>query len=95
MENTLFGLEGKAAVLYWNLLSSLSLLPHDFECREGRGANSITNKALNYGYAILASFYYQPLITLGLKCTPDFPRRQTRKAITCLRPDGRVQSMGC
>lgn len=71
-KTTLFGLEGKAAVLYWNLLSSLSMLPHDFECREGRGANSITNKALNYGYAILASFLLSAVDNAGFEMYAGF-----------------------
>ena len=72
MKTSLFGLEGKAAVLYWNILISLSLLPNDFECREGRGANSMTNKALNYGYAILASFLLSAVDNAGFEMYAGF-----------------------
>lgn len=71
-KTSLFGLEGKAAVLYWNILISLSLLPNDFECREGRGANSMTNKALNYGYAILASFLLSAVDNAGFEMYAGF-----------------------
>lgn len=73
-KNTLFGLEGKAAVLYCIGISSV-LCPcfHtilNVEKVEGQIASLI--KLLIMAMQFWQVFYYQPLITLGLKCTPDF-----------------------
>ena len=67
LKNKLFGIEGKAATLYWHTLSSLQLLPGDFLVREGRNAISVTNKALNYGYAILLSYVWSAIDNAGLE----------------------------
>ena len=66
-KNFLFGIEGKAANQYWQTLSSIELLPNDFFVREGRNALSITNKALNYGYAILISYVWSAIDNAGLE----------------------------
>lgn len=68
----LLGYEGEAAKLYWKTLSNVRLLPDDFIAREGRNANSITNKALNYGYAILLSQIWSALDNAGLEVFGGF-----------------------
>ena len=65
--NSLLGFEGKAATIYWHTLSSLKLLPDDFEIREKRHAISNSNKALNYGYAILLSYIWSAIDNAGLE----------------------------
>lgn len=65
--NTLLGFEGKAATIYWKTLSSLKFLPKDFTSREKRNTQSITNKALNYGYAILLSYVWSSIDNAGLE----------------------------
>lgn len=65
--NTLLGFEGKAATVYWQTISDLNLLPQDFTTREKRNAQSITNKALNYGYAILLSYVWSAIDNAGLE----------------------------
>lgn len=66
-KNQLFGVEGKAATLYWQTLANLELLPGDFLTREGRNAQSMTNKALNYGYTILLSYVWSAIDNAGLE----------------------------
>ena len=66
-KSVLFGLEGKTATLYWDVLSKLELLGVDFLSREGRNAYSITNKALNYGYSILLSYVWAAVDNAGLE----------------------------
>jgi CRISPR-associated protein Cas1 len=66
-KNVLFGLEGKTATMYWEVLSKMDLLGIDFQEREGRNANSITNKALNYGYSILLSYVWAAVDNAGLE----------------------------
>lgn len=70
--SVLLGYEGKAAALYWQCLSETHLLPNDFSCREGRNALSITNKALNYGYAILVGYVWAALDNAGLEVYSGF-----------------------
>lgn len=69
---SLLGFEGSAAKLYWDTLVKANLFPGDFDCREGRGASGITNKALNYGYAILLSFVWSALDNAGLEVYAGF-----------------------
>ncbi len=65
--NTLLGLEGIAATLYWQTLRETGLLPPSFFQREGRGSLEIGNSALNYGYAILQSYVWSALDNAGLE----------------------------
>ncbi|MEE1340704.1 MAG: CRISPR-associated endonuclease Cas1 [Succinivibrionaceae bacterium] len=65
--NLIFGVEGKSAKLYWETLSSLNLLSDDFLFREGRNAFTMTNKALNYGYAILLGYVWSAIDNAGLE----------------------------
>lgn len=65
--NKLMGFEGKSAVIYWESLTKLSLLPQSFTSREGRGSVEITNAALNYGYTILQSYIWSALDNAGLE----------------------------
>lgn len=66
-QEILLGIEGQAATLYWQCLISHDLLPDDFKGRVGRQAQDITNKALNYGYAILTSYIWNALLNAGLE----------------------------
>lgn len=63
----LLGIEGQAARQYWQLLAKTGLTVTSFEKRIGRQAEDITNKALNYGYAILTSYIWNSLINAGLE----------------------------
>lgn len=63
----LLGLEGQAARQYWQLLSQTSLTSQCFKKRVGRQAEDVTNKALNYGYAILTSYIWNAIINAGLE----------------------------
>ncbi len=63
----LLGLEGSSANIYWKALIDTKLLPNNFITRVGRGANDITNMALNYGYAILASRIWNAILVAGLE----------------------------
>ena len=65
--NILLGLEGQAAALYWKCLTECHLMPNDFTKRIGRQAQDISNKALNYGYAILTSYIWNALLNAGLE----------------------------
>lgn len=65
--NRLMGLEGKAATEYWHALVKLRLLPGDFTNRETRFTESVTNKALNYGYAILLSKIWAAVDNSGME----------------------------
>ncbi len=63
----LLGLEGRAAAQYWQALQATGLLPDSFPGRVGRTAEDATNMALNYGYAILASYVWNAIINAGLE----------------------------
>lgn len=63
----LLGMEGQAASQYWQLLAKTGLTINSFEKRIGRQAEDTTNKALNYGYAILTSYIWNALINAGLE----------------------------
>jgi len=61
------GKEGAAAAIYFDAIGAELLGETDFTARIGRGADDITNSALNYGYAILTSFAWQSIINAGLE----------------------------
>jgi len=63
----LLGMEGQAASQYWQLLAQTDLTTTCFKKRIGRQAEDITNKALNYGYAILTSYIWNAIINAGLE----------------------------
>lgn len=65
--NTLMGIEGSAATLYWQALRETGFLPPSFCQREGRGSVEIGNAALNYGYAVLQSYVWSALDNAGLE----------------------------
>ena len=65
--NTLLGFEGAAAAVYWRALSESGLLPASFTERQGRGADEITNQALNYGYTLLTRPVWHALANAGLE----------------------------
>lgn len=64
--NEIFGIEGSVANAYFDFLRQNSLLPSSFETRTKQNSTDITNKALNYGYAILLNFVYKSVINAGL-----------------------------
>lgn len=63
----LLGMEGSAAHIYFNALSSSQLLPSSFQMRTGRGSQEIINSMLNFGYAILSSYIMSAIINAGLE----------------------------
>ena len=63
----LLGMEGQAANQYWQCLAKNRLLGEGFQNRVGRQAQDISNKALNYGYAILTSYIWNALLNAGLE----------------------------
>ncbi|ANU65871.1 CRISPR-associated endonuclease Cas1 [Turicimonas muris] len=68
----LLGIEGRVSVHYWQALRDTHLLPSTFTNREGRGAQEITNAALNYAYAILQSYVHSALANAGLELYAGF-----------------------
>ena len=62
----LLSLEGRAASLYWDLVSEI--LPPDlqFNKRERRGATDTLNSSLNYTYGILYNQIWNALVLAGL-----------------------------
>lgn len=63
----LMGMEGQAAATYWQQLRHAGLMPQDFMNREKKGAQGVTNGALNYGYAILNTAVWHALLNAGLE----------------------------
>lgn len=64
---TLMGIEGIAAATYWKAWVEADIMPNTFLSREGRAGKDITNSALNYGYAILASRIWNAVLIAGLE----------------------------
>ncbi|PAV27548.1 CRISPR-associated endonuclease Cas1 [Tamilnaduibacter salinus] len=64
---SLMGLEGIAANHYWSCLRETGLFPESFEGRQGRGAQDVTNQALNFGYALLKSALWRCVVNAGLE----------------------------
>jgi CRISPR-associated protein Cas1 len=64
---TLMGIEGIAAATYWKAWIDADIMPNTFLSREGRAGKDITNSALNYGYAILASRVWNAVLIAGLE----------------------------
>ena len=64
---TILGIEGSAAGLYFRSLKKAGLFPPSFSKREKRGATEITNISLNFGYAILSSKILGSIENAGLE----------------------------
>ncbi len=71
-KNSILGFEGEVAKIYWATLKLLNILPKSFEYREKRGTEEITNKMLNYSYAILSSYIWRSLQLAGLEIYAGF-----------------------
>ncbi|MBZ7984660.1 CRISPR-associated endonuclease Cas1 [Campylobacter sp. RM12647] len=65
-KDSIFGIEGSAAKVYFDYLRQTRLLGDEFVNRMGRYADDNVNKALNYGYAILLNIIYKSVINAGL-----------------------------
>lgn len=65
--DSLMGLEGSAAAVYWKTLKSNLFFGPEFPGREGRGAGDSINQALNLGYAILTSYVWNAVSLAGLE----------------------------
>lgn len=65
-KDSIFGIEGSAAKVYFDYLRQTRLLGDEFVNRTGRYADDNVNKALNYGYAILLNIIYKSVINAGL-----------------------------
>ena len=83
--DVLMGLEGKCADVYWQSLAQSKLLPSTFMHRQGRGAQEITNAALNYGYSILQSYIHAALDNAGFELYAGFLHvpRPGRASLVC------------
>ena len=67
VRDTLLGIEGSAASLYWKAWIDSGLLPESFTGRTGRGGEDSANTALNYGYGVLSSFVWNAVLVAGLE----------------------------
>lgn len=65
--NRLMGIEGSGAAAYFDALSQTGLMPKPFSQRIAKGAEDIINSALNYGYAVMASYIWNAVINAGLE----------------------------
>lgn len=65
-KDKIFGIEGSVASAYFEFLRTQNFLPASFWVRTKRNSDEITNKALNYGYAILLNIIYKSVINAGL-----------------------------
>lgn len=64
-KQSILGIEGKAADIYFTCLQGLNLFPKTFEYRTKRNSTEITNVSLNYGYAILRNRLYDIAVKSG------------------------------
>lgn len=63
---SLMNLEGRAAIIYWDMAKELIIPEVGWEGRETRGAQDLVNSSLNYGYGILYTHIERALILAGL-----------------------------
>lgn len=66
IRNHLFGLEGQAGVLYWDVVRLLIPKDVSFPGRVTRGATDLVNASLNLGYSILYPRIERALLMAGL-----------------------------
>ena len=66
VRETLLGVEGQAAQIYWQAVKELLKQDLDWPGRRTRGARDPFNQALNYGYGILYGQVERALILAGL-----------------------------
>jgi CRISPR-associated protein Cas1 len=66
IRETLMGIEGTTARLYWGAVRELVPDTYGWEKRVGRGATDAVNSLLNYGYGILYSEVERALVLSGL-----------------------------
>ncbi|HET8942227.1 MAG TPA: CRISPR-associated endonuclease Cas1 [Rudaea sp.] len=64
----LLGHEGEGAATYFRAIRAAGLAPPSFRTRIGRGAQEITNAALNLGYSMLSTRVWTCLANAGLEC---------------------------
>ena len=64
---SILGIEGYAANLYWDCLRNSELFPKSFKSREKRGTLEIINSSLNFGYTILLNIIWHCVINAGLE----------------------------
>jgi len=72
LRQTLMGLEGAFASIYWLLIRCLLKGKIDFPGRIRRGAKDLVNSALNYGYGILYGRAFNAIIRAGLNPVAGF-----------------------
>lgn len=63
---SIMGIEGQAAKLYWGAIKQVLPESYGWPGREGRGATDPVNCALNYGYGILYGQAERALVLAGL-----------------------------
>lgn len=66
VRETLLGLEGQAAQVYWDMVRLLLKGDLDWPGRQTRGASDVFNQALNYGYGVLYGQVERALVLAGL-----------------------------
>lgn len=64
-KQSILGIEGRAADIYFTCLQGLHLFPNSFKYRTKRNSTELTNIALNYGYAILRNRIYDIAVKSG------------------------------
>ncbi len=64
---SLLGLEGESAHVYFSALRNAKLFSSTFKSREGRGSCEINNSMLNFGYAVLSSYVLSAIENAGLE----------------------------
>jgi CRISPR-associated protein Cas1 len=68
----IMGIEGAAAAAYWKHMKVSGWLGETFTEREGRGATTLSNKLLNYGYTLLTSYIWAALDNAGFELYSGF-----------------------
>lgn len=68
----IMGVEGAAAAAYWKHMKTSGWLGETFNGREGRGAITLSNKLLNYGYTLLMSYVWAALDNAGFELYSGF-----------------------
>lgn len=70
--NKLFGIEGRTASSYWELIREMVKNEVEFKKREHQGAKDLFNCLLNYGYGILYSRIWGSVLRAGLNPAISF-----------------------
>lgn len=72
----IMGIEGAAAAIYWEYIKVSRWMGNEFQNREGRGATTLGNQMLNYGYSILMSHIWSALDNAGFELYSGFLHKE-------------------